>query len=317
MNNAPIFDTVRPWLDSNGFNIPARVDALNGACDRFRANPSNAIIFEEVRPWLDRRGFTPERIAALNAACDQLRPAGSILGDMLQTASAGFDAGNDPAQVAGDDRYLPVFQRLASPKADPAVVKAMARSFAKHAPVYGQNKSKARIAEFVAQIANETGGFTAFEENLNYSAKRLRQVWPRYFPRNPLGGQVRAEAFARKPAAIANYVYQRAREGNVNPGDGWRYRGRGALQLTFRNNYRRFGQLLGLPLEEQPDLAADPATSVLIALEFYKQGNVNHYIDAGNFKAARGITNAGSPTYPNPHGLANVNRLRLLAMEVL
>lgn len=83
-DNAIIFDTIRPWLDSSGFNVPGRIDALNGACDRFRADPSNLIIFEEVRPWLDRRGFTAERIAALNAACDALRGAASA-----PTGSAG------------------------------------------------------------------------------------------------------------------------------------------------------------------------------------------------------------------------------------
>lgn len=76
-DNRGIFDTVRPWLDSDGFNRPGRIDALNAACDRFRANPANGIIFEEVRPWLDRRGFTAERITALNAACDALRSPAS------------------------------------------------------------------------------------------------------------------------------------------------------------------------------------------------------------------------------------------------
>lgn len=323
-DNRIIFDTVRPWLDSNGFNVPARVEALNGACDRFRANPSNSIIFEEVRPWLDRRQFTPERIAALNAACATLKGFAAVEDGAAAGASAGGVAGviSTPAPAQGDDRYLAVFQRLASPQAKPETVKAMARAFAAHAPAYGQDRTKPRIAEFVAQISNETGGFVAFSENLRYSARRLMQVWPGRFPTlaSALPYAWDPSDPDREDEALAERTYG-GRGGNerdgTGDGDGWRYRGRGALQLTFYDNYKRFGEILGLPLAEQPDMASDPAVSVLIALEFYKQGNVNRYIDAGNFKAARGITNAGNPNFPNPHGLENVTRLRLQAMQVL
>lgn len=312
----PIFDTLRPWLDASGFT-PARIAALDAALATFTGD--HKPIFDTARPWLDREGYTPRRINALDTALRAYKLNASVQSpgwtDNVAAGAGGASTGlkSPPA----DDRYLPLFQRLASPQANPETVKAMARSFAAHAPAYGQDATKARIAEFMAQIANETGGFRVFEENLNYSAQRLSQVWPRRFPRNPLGGQLSAAAVAHKPEQIANIVYARPKEGNTQPGDGWRYRGRGALQLTFRNNYRRFGQLLGIDLEGNPDLAADPATSVLIALAFFKAGNVNRYIDAGNFKAARGITNAGDPNYPNPIGLADVAKLRAKAMEAL
>lgn len=223
------------------------------------------------------------------------------------SASHGAETPSGPSTGENsDDRYLPLFQRLASPQAAPETVRAMAHAFALHASDYGQDASKARIAEFVAQIANETGGFTKFEENLNYRAERIRQVWP---------ARVKSDAdaarLAHNPEALANVVYQRAEAGNTQPGDGWRYRGRGALQLTFRNNYRRFGQLTGLPLEEHPELAADPADSVLIALAFFKEGKVNAAIDRGDFREARRITNGGDL------GLQEVARLRAKAMEAL
>lgn len=271
-------------------------------------------VSQEVVDWLDAwgdragvpRDGAPEPAAspAPTPAPTPAAPAPPAISPAAPTAPA--------APAAGDDRYDALFRGLAGATAKPEVVQAMARSFALHAPRFGQDASKPRIAEFVAQIANETGGFAKFEENLNYSAKRLTQVWPKRFPT-----LADAQPFANNPEALANKVYARAKEGNTQPGDGYRYRGRGALQLTFRNNYRRFGALTGLPLEDFPDLAAEPGDSVVIALAFFKEGNVNHYIDAGNFKAARGITNAGDPNFPNPVGLDEVARLRAKALALL
>jgi len=255
---------------------------------------SNALIFNTVRPWLDEDGFTPQRIAALDAACAAFK-----------AEAPGQPAPPVRSPAAPDDRFLRLFQHLASPQAKAEDVTGMARSFAAHAPSYGQDSSKPRIAEFVAQIANETGGFRVFSENLNYSAKRLREVWP-----NRVSPALAAQ-IAHNPEAIANVVYQRASMGNTQPGDGWRYRGRGALQLTFRNNYRLFGQHLGIDLEGKPDLAADPAVSVQIALEFFKVGKVNAAIDRGDFREARRITNGAAL------GLEEVARLRARALAVL
>lgn len=312
-DNRAVFDCVRPWLDSDGFNRPGRIDALNAACDRFRANPANGIIFEEVRPWLDRRGFTADRITALNAACDALRAPANVSAIAQGAADAGAvlgglgDALAAPApEPAGDDRYLRLFQHLASPQAKPETVRAMARSFAQHAPAYGQDKSKARIADFVAQISNETGGFLRFEEDLRYRAQTMLRQWPSHFTAQT------AAASVGKPVEIASRAYG-GRMGNAPypSRDGYDYRGRGALQLTGRSAYRLMGQRLNLPLEQQPDMAADPAVSVLIALEFYKANNVNAAIDAGDTRRARRITNGGSI------GLDEVNRRRAKALEVL
>lgn len=337
--NAAIFDTVRPWLDRDGFNKPGRIDALDNACAAALAARDPKPIYDAVRPMLDAQGFNPkERRDALDAAfaryLESTAPSGTdavaagtkdglggaLIGG-LGDAMAEFltpQPAPAPAPAPADDRYLPLVQRLAGPGAKPEVLQAIARSFAQHAPAYGQDRTKDRIADFFAQTSNETGGYTRFDENLNYSAERLHVVWPGRFPRNPVGGQRVAEAYAHNPQKLANYVYgNRGGNGNEASGDGWKFRGRGPLGLTFHDNYALYGRLLNLPLLDNPDLAADPTIGTLIALEFYKQGNVNHWIDAGDTKAARGITNAGDPHFAHPIGLDEVNRRRRIALQEL
>jgi putative chitinase len=111
-----------------------------------------------------------------------------------------------------------------------------------------------RAAHFFAQTAHESGGFKAFSENLNYSAKGLRSIFGKYFPTDAL-----ARAYERKPEKIANRVYaNRMGNGDEASGDGWKYRGRGPLQLTGKNNYRAFGKYIGREQEilDNPDLVA-------------------------------------------------------------
>jgi putative chitinase len=109
-----------------------------------------------------------------------------------------------------------------------------------------------RAAHFFAQTAHETGGFKAFSENLNYSAQGLQGIFGKYFPGNL------EESYARNPEKIANRVYaDRMGNGNEASGDGWKYRGRGALQLTGKANYKAFADYLGKPeIMENPDLVA-------------------------------------------------------------
>lgn len=205
----------------------------------------------------------------------------------------------------GRKTYGALLARAAARTADTAI-DSMAQALAQYADDFGQDATPARLAEFVAQIEHETGGFRRFVENLNYTtAAGVQRTWPSRFPT-----LASAQTCVRNPEALANKVYARPKEGNTQPGDGFRYRGRGALQLTFRNNYRRFGELLDLPLEANPDLAADPAVSVRIALEFFKLGRVNAAIDKGDFREARRITNGGAL------GLEDVaaTRKRLLAV---
>ena len=115
-----------------------------------------------------------------------------------------------------------------------------------------------RIAHFVAQVATETGGLTRLEESLFYTAERLHAVWPKRFPT-----VASARPFAGNPKALAEKVYGcRPGLGNTRPGDGWRYRGGGALQTTGRANYRAAG------FEADPDKLRAPAGAIAAALTF-------------------------------------------------
>jgi putative chitinase len=109
-----------------------------------------------------------------------------------------------------------------------------------------------RAAHFFAQTAHESGNFTAFSENLNYSAQGLQNIFGKYFPGNL------EESYARNPEKIANRVYaSRMGNGDEASGDGWKYRGRGALQLTGKSNYQAFADYLKKPeIMTSPDLVA-------------------------------------------------------------
>ena len=110
-----------------------------------------------------------------------------------------------------------------------------------------------RAAHFFAQTAHESGGFKAFSENLNYGAKGLRGIFRKYFPTDAL-----ARAYERKPAAIANRVYgNRMGNGPESSGEGFAFRGRGALQLTGKFNYSEFAKYVNRPdIMDNPDLVA-------------------------------------------------------------
>jgi len=107
-----------------------------------------------------------------------------------------------------------------------------------------------QAAHFFAQTAHESGNFKAFSENLNYSAEGLLRIFPRYFD------QATANKYARQPERIANRVYaSRMGNGDEASGDGWRYKGRGALQLTGKSNYKDFADWLGKTID--PSAVAD------------------------------------------------------------
>jgi putative chitinase len=121
------------------------------------------------------------------------------------------------------------------------------------------------IAVFLAQIAVESAEMNRLEENLNYSAERLRAVWPRRFPTAEI-----AQRYARNPEALANFVYSN-RMGNGPPesGDGWKYRGRGLKMVTGRNNYLAAATALGLPLISDPDLLLTKPAAAKSAAHFW------------------------------------------------
>ena len=119
-------------------------------------------------------------------------------------------------------------------------------------PKYSISHSKLRLAHFFSQTLHESGMFRFDMENLNYSAKALRAVFGKYFPTLD-----DATKFARNPEKIANKVYcNRIGNGSEASGDGWRYRGRGLMQLTGKSNYRKFSKWLDVDVVADPDLVA-------------------------------------------------------------
>lgn len=151
----------------------------------------------------------------------------------------------------------------------PALTDAMARF---------EINTPARQAAFLAQVAHESGRFTVIEENLNYRADRLTAVFPRHFI------QQEAQAYARQPARIANRVYSgRLGNGDEASGDGWRFRGRGLIQITGRDNYHACGDWLGVDLLADPDRLLDPALAALSAGWFWHFNGLNAPADRGDF----------------------------------
>lgn len=114
--------------------------------------------------------------------------------------------------------------------------------------------SNEEAAHFFGQCSHESGGFKVFEENLNYSAEALHSKFRKYFPTKAL-----AERYARRPSAIASRIYaDRMGNGPEGLGDGWKYRGRGAIQLTGKTNYTLFAEYVNRPeIVENPDLVED------------------------------------------------------------
>lgn len=135
---------------------------------------------------------------------------------------------------------------------------------------YYEMNTPERIAGFIAQCAHESGGFTATEENLNYSAKGLNTTFKKYFPTLES-----AIPYERKPERIANRVYaNRMGNGDEASGDGFRYRGRGLIQLTGKNNYERFAKDLGITVEECAQYLSTPGGAVSSAGWFFDQNNL-------------------------------------------
>lgn len=138
-----------------------------------------------------------------------------------------------------------------------------------------------RAAHFFGQTSHETGGFTIFSENLNYSAEGLQKVFGKYFPGNL------EESYAKQPEKIANRVYaSRMGNGDEKSGDGWKFKGRGALQLTGKDNYTAFAQYLQKPeILTTPELVAT-TYSFESAMFFFDKNKLWSICDKGINDAA-------------------------------
>lgn len=133
-----------------------------------------------------------------------------------------------------------------------------------------------RIAAFIGQCAVESGGFRTLEEDLSYSATRLCEVWPSRFP-NPAA----AETCAFNAQALANQVYaNRLGNGPPETGDGWRFRGRGLIQITGRSAYERFAAAMNITLDQAVDHATSHAGAADSAAWYWMANNLNKLADA-------------------------------------
>jgi putative chitinase len=145
-------------------------------------------------------------------------------------------------------------------------------------PKYGITTQR-RLAHFVSQCAHESNNFKSLEENLNYREETLLKVFPRYFG----AGKRNAAEYAKNPEKIANYVYmdefRSSKMGNVNEGDGWRFRGRGLKQLTGRDNYTRFGKSVNMTAEEAAVYVATEKGAIESACWFWNANNLNEIAD--------------------------------------
>ncbi len=135
-----------------------------------------------------------------------------------------------------------------------------------------------RAAALLSQIAYESGEFNHLTENLDYSPQRLLAVWPKRFPTLQM-----AIPYAHDPEKLANYVYaKRLGNGDVVSGDGWKYRGRGVIQLTGRGNYHQAGTAIERPIEDQPDLLLMPDAAARSAAFFWRSHGLNELADDEN-----------------------------------
>jgi putative chitinase len=146
-----------------------------------------------------------------------------------------------------------------------------------------------RQAGFIAQCAHESGMFKFVEENLNYSDKALLSVFGKYFNADT------ATEYARKPEKIANRVYaNRMGNGDELSGDGWKYRGRGLIQLTGKENYTRFGNAVGQDIVNNPELVASPEYATLSAGWFWSANSLNKLADAKDILGMTKRINGGT-----------------------
>ena len=181
------------------------------------------------------------------------------------------------------EKFAELFPRCSDPE---GWVEAMNEVF----PKYEINTPQ-RIAAFVAQCGHESGGWRVFSENLNYSAKALDAVFGKYFVR---AGRD-ANEYARQPEKIANIVYaNRMDNGDTDSGDGWRYRGRGPIQLTGKANYTAFSEDMDVGAVDDPDqVSENKEIALMSAIWFWNKNGLNRYADSGDIKTMTKRINGG------------------------
>jgi putative chitinase len=158
-----------------------------------------------------------------------------------------------------------------------------------------------RAAHFLAQAAHESGGFKFKSENLNYSKESLLKVFPKYFT------AASAEGYHRQPEKIASRVYaNRMGNGNEASKEGWKFKGRGYIQLTGKDNYKAFSDWAKEPsIMENPDQVADDKYAGLSAIWFWNKNGLSKIADADNLRDDKTLIKITSRVNGGTHGLAD------------
>ena len=163
-----------------------------------------------------------------------------------------------------------------------------------------------RLAGFISQIGHESGGFSKLEENLNYSAKRIMEVFPSKFD------LATVKEYEYNPRKFASRSYaNRMGNGPESSGDGYKYRGRGLIQLTGKNNYIQFGKSIGYDIESNPDYVSTPKGAIDSAIWYWNTNNCNAAADVRNNTLLTKKINGGN------HGLSERIKLEALAWNKL
>jgi putative chitinase len=146
-----------------------------------------------------------------------------------------------------------------------------------------------RVAGFLAQCAHESNNFKVLKENLNYSADGLKRIFPKYFK------DVDPNDYARQPEKIANRVYaNRMSNGDEDSGDGWRYRGRGVIQLTGCDNYSRFAKDMDISLEEVVEYLETIEGAIMSAAWYWNSRKINTAADNNDIVKMTKLVNGGT-----------------------
>src|SRR5436189_5430858 len=240
----------------------------NGIDGNFGPGTEKAVgAVQQANGWSVDGKVGPNTLAALNP------------GDLAANAPAGMSGGNGSTSDSTSNS-TPVVTPASAPGLNlaglngkvPATVLAQIPEAAKDFNI----TSNLRLAHFLAQCALESMNFTAVVENLNYSAQRLLQVFPKYFK------NVDVNAYARNPQKIGSRVYaNRMGNGDEASGDGFKYRGRGYIQLTGKNNYQAFSGFIGEDCIANPDLVATTYPLASAAF-FFNSNNIWQVCDQGS-----------------------------------
>ena len=176
------------------------------------------------------------------------------------------------------------------PKTKRSILEGFVEPLNTVAEYYEMFENPRRVAGFLAQIAHESGGFNAVVENLNYSAKGLMGTFKKYFPTEDL-----AKRYELKPEMIANRVYaNRMKNGDENSGDGFKFRGRGLIQLTGRDNYALFAASLSISPEEATEYLGTFEGAAQSACWFWETNKLNQWADKGDIVTLTKRINGGT-----------------------